>query len=142
MLACLRLVPTVQEVVDVVAEVATPGHLGVGTDLPARFVTLVRHLGEEAAAAWVTVGDLWNERGVERLRSVLDQVDGLADTRSAIAAELASDSPPLPVALEGAVVTRVLDRIGRTARTAADVIGPLVPDTAVSHNVPGTPTAV
>lgn len=128
LLACFRLVPALHEVVDLVGEVASPGELAVGTELSSRAVGLTRRLGGQAAGVWASVEEVWATRDPTKLQLIGGQVDGLADTRSALAGELASGATPLAVALELAVVGRSLDRIGRTARKAGRVIAPLVPD--------------
>ncbi|HLH47438.1 MAG TPA: PhoU domain-containing protein [Acidimicrobiales bacterium] len=127
LLACVRLVPNLQETVDLVADVASPSHLELAVHLPARAVAVTHQLGAEAASVWSRLGQLWAERSPAVLADVRSGVDELADRRSTLSAELASGSVSLPVALELAVVGRNFDRIGRQAENAAALVAPLVP---------------
>ena len=131
LLACVRLVPVLHEVVDLVAEVAAPSHREIGEHLSSRAISLTEQLGAITSQLWSTVEQAWSTREPGMLRAVRELVDEASEARSALSAELASGAVSLPVALEMAVVARTFDRLARHARTSARQIAPLVPKPAV-----------
>ncbi len=126
LLTCVRLVPIVADAVDLVADLASPAMGMLEGQLSGRVAVLTRDIGGAAASAWTAVGDLWDRRDVVRAQAVRDRDDALADVHSALAAELATGSLDLPVALQMAIVGRSYERLGRAATTAGRLIEPLI----------------
>jgi phosphate transport system protein len=120
LLACIRVVPVLHEVVSLVADIAGPSRQGIGEHLTPRVISLTEQLGATTAGLWTAVGAGWERRDATELALVRSGVDEAGETRSSLAAELASGAVPLPVALEMAVTARTFDRLahhaGRTAR--------------------------
>ncbi len=127
LLACVRLVPGLHEVVDLVAEVASPSHREIGEHLTPRVISLTEQVGRLTGDLWSTVDEAWRTREPAKLRSIREQVDTISETTSTLFAELASGAIPLPVALEMAVVGRTFDRLARQARVAGRRMDPLMP---------------
>jgi phosphate transport system protein len=127
LLACVRLVPGLHEVVDLIAEVASPSRQEIGEHLSPRAISLTERLGRFTSEVWVTVDEVWRTRDPAKLRLVREQAYSISETRSSLVAELASGAVVLPVALEMAVVGRTFDRLARQGVATARHMEPLVP---------------
>jgi phosphate transport system protein len=127
LLACLRIVPVLHEVMDLVSDVAAPSHRAIGDHLTPRVIGLTERLGELTASAWEEVEAGWRTRAQRVAAVVRQRLDLVADARSALAAELGSGSLSLPVALEMAVVGRTFDRLGHHAGQSARLVASLAP---------------
>ncbi len=127
LLACIRLVPGLHEVMDLVSDVAAPSHRAIGDHLTPRVISLTEQLGELTGSAWEAVETGWRTRERRAGSVVHERLDLATDVRSALAAELGSGSLTLPVALEMAVVGRTFDRLGHHARQSARLVAPLAP---------------
>jgi phosphate transport system protein len=126
LLACVRLVPCLHEVVELVAEVAAPSHRAIGEHLTPRIISLCERLGELSSEVWATIDEVWKARDPAGLHSLRRQIDRIAEVRSALMAELASGGVTLPVAMEVALVARTFDRLAHQARNAERYLQPLV----------------
>jgi phosphate transport system protein len=126
LLACIRLVPCLHEVVELVGEVAAPSRRAIGEHLTPRVISLCERLGGLMSEVWTNLDEVWQHRDPVGLLGLREQIDGLAEVRSALMAELASGGVSLPVAMELALVARTFDRLAHQARTAGRYIEPLV----------------
>lgn len=126
LLACVRIVPALQEVVDLVAEVAAPGRRHIGPELTPRVTTLIEEVGRMTAALWSTVEEIWATRQADVAGSLRRQLDHLDDLRATLGAELSSGVLGLPVALELAVVSRTYERLAHHAQAVSARLAPLV----------------
>jgi phosphate transport system protein len=126
LLACVRLVPGLYEVVDLVAEVASPSHREIGEHLNGRVISLTERLGQLTSALWATVEEVWRGRSPVVARRVREQIDGISETRSTLVAELASGTVAVPVAMEMAVVCRTYGRLAHHAGSVARHVDPLI----------------
>jgi phosphate transport system protein len=131
LLACIRLVPGLHEVMDLISDVAAPSHRAIGEHLTPRVISLTEQLGELTGSTWEAVEVGWRTREPRRTRVVRERLELAADARSALAAELGSGSLSLPVALEMAVVGRTFDRLGHHARQSARLVDSLSPRSPV-----------
>jgi phosphate transport system protein len=131
LLTCIRLVPGLHEVMDLISEVASPSRRAIGEHLTSRVISLTEQLGEQTAATWEAVEGGWRTRAERLVTTVREHQEIVADVRSALAAELGSGSLALPVALEMAVVSRSFERLGHHAGRSARLIAALVPRTPV-----------
>jgi phosphate transport system protein len=127
LLACIRLVPWLHEVMDLISDVAAPSHRAIGEHLTPRVISLIEQLAERTSSAWEAVESGWRSRSPRVERTVRERLELAADVRSAVAAELGSGSLSLPVALEMAVTTRAFDRLGHHARQSARLVVSLAP---------------
>jgi phosphate transport system protein len=126
LLACIRLVPCLHEVVELVGEVAAPSRRAIGEHLTPRVISLCERLGELTSEVWASLDEVWQHRDPGGLLGLREQIDTLAEVRSALMAELASGGVSLPVAMEVSLVARTFDRLAHQARSAGRFIEPLV----------------
>ncbi len=125
--AAVRMVPTLYDTVDLIADVASPANRGVGRQLSDRTRYLTAELGAATAETWSGVGRLWDARDIAHLAALRQRDDALADIRSTFVAEVAAGQLDVSTAMEMALVGRSFERIGRHATTAGAVIAGLVP---------------
>lgn len=133
LLGCVRLVPTLYDSVDLVADVASPTTAGMGMGVGERTRALVLDVGEQTALTWAAVEDLWASRDEVAMVAVRERDDALAEVRSALSAQLGAGVLDVSAIMQLALVGRSFERLGRHAATAAGVIaliGPKRPDTA------------
>ncbi|MDQ6840045.1 MAG: hypothetical protein M3137_17375 [Actinomycetota bacterium] len=121
LLGCVRLVPTLYDSVDLVADVASPT-AALGIALGERTRALIHEVGEQTALTWVAVENLWARRDDAALIAVRGHDDALAEVRSAWSAELGTGALDVSATMQLALVGRSFERLGRHATTAAGVI--------------------
>jgi len=131
--AAVRLVPTLYDIVDLIAEVASPGNRDVGAQLGGRLRSLTAEMGVATALTWEAVAALWGARDVSHLEALRQRDDDLAEVRSTFVAEIAGGGLDVGVAMEMALVGRSYDRIGHHATTAGEVMAGLVPRGLPEH---------
>jgi phosphate transport system protein len=127
LLACIRIVPGLQEVMHLISEIAAPSHRAIGEHLTPRVISLTEQLGELTAATWDAVETGWRTRHERVVSDVRERQDRVAEVRSALAAELGAGVLALAVALEMAVVGRTFERLGHHAGQSARVVASLAP---------------
>ena len=125
LLGCVRIVPGLHEVVDLIADVAAPGRRHISPSLTPRIVALTGELGHATSQVWATVEDGWSTRRPDVAKGLRREADAIAELRSVLGAELASGAVPLPVALEMAVVSRTYDRLVHHGLVVAARLRPL-----------------
>ena len=133
LLGCVRLVPTLYDSVDLVADVASPTTAGVGMAVGERTRALIMDVGERTALTWAAVEDLWARRDEAAMIAVRERDDALAEVRSALSAQLGTGALDVAAIMQLALVGWSFERLGRHAATAAGVIariGPKRPETA------------
>lgn len=126
LLACVRIVPTLRDAIDLVGDLAAPSRRDIGSFLTPRVIALVERLGEQTRELWTDVDEAWRLRDEGRLQTVRKQVDGVSDTRSTLVTELASGAVDLPMAIELAMLSRIFDRLARRGLDTARCIEPVV----------------
>jgi phosphate uptake regulator len=132
LLGCIRLVPTLYDSVDLVADVASPSSAGVAAAVGERTRSLIVDVGVQTALTWAAVEHLWARRDEAAMAAVRQRDDGLAEVRSALSAELGNGALDVSVTMQLALVGRSFERLGRHAATASGVIvliGAKRPDT-------------
>ncbi|MDQ2727850.1 MAG: hypothetical protein M3Y91_08320 [Actinomycetota bacterium] len=122
LLGCVRLVPTLYDSVDLVADVASPTTAGVGAAAGERTRALILEVGERTALTWAAVEDLWARREKAAMVAVRERDDALADVRSSLSAELGTGALDVSATMQLALIGRSFERLGRHAATAAGVI--------------------
>jgi phosphate transport system protein len=127
LLVCIRLVPGLHEVMDLIGEVAGPGRRSIGEHLTSRVRSLTGQLGGLIASVWEGVEAGWRSREARVVHVVRERIEVATDVRAALSAELGSGSLALPVALEMAVVARTFDRLGHHAQQSARLVASLAP---------------
>jgi len=127
LLGCLRLVPTLYDSVDLVADISAPSTVGLDAVISARTSHLLRAVGEHTALTWSAVETFWSARDAPALSAVRQHDDALAEVRSALSAEFGAGGVDLSAAMQLALVGRSFERLGRHAATAAQVIVGLGP---------------
>ncbi|MDQ6784520.1 MAG: hypothetical protein M3063_13985 [Actinomycetota bacterium] len=127
LLGCVRLVPTLYDSVDLVADVASPAATGVGSAVGERARILIVEVGEQTACTWTAVEDLWARRDEAAMVAVRERDDALAEVRSALSAELGTGAIDVSVTMQVALVGRSFERLGRHAATASGVIAHIGP---------------
>jgi phosphate uptake regulator len=135
LLGCIRLVPTLYDSVDLVADVASPSCAGVAAAADERARSLIIDVGEQTALTWAAVEHLWSRRDDAAIAAVYDRDDRLAEVRSALSAELRTGALDVSMTMQLALVGRSFEWLGRHAATAARVIvliGPKRPEDAVA----------
>ncbi|MDQ2725337.1 MAG: hypothetical protein M3Y36_07565 [Actinomycetota bacterium] len=133
LLGCVRLVPTLYDSVDLVADVGSPTTAGVGAAVGERTRALILEVGERTALTWAAVEDLWARRNEAATVAVRERDDTMAEVRSSLSAELGTGALDVSTTMQLALVGRSFERLGRHAATAAGVIvliGPKRPETA------------
>ena len=125
LMACVRIVPTLNDAVDLIADIAAPSRQRIGDRLPARLISLTEQLGELTSLAWQAVTELWERRDPARMVTLREHDDALAEVRSSLAAEVASGLLDFPAAMEMTLVGRSFERLGRLALSVGELIRPL-----------------
>jgi phosphate transport system protein len=87
LLACIRLVPGLHEVMDLISDVAAPSHRAIGEHLTPRVISLTEQLGELTGSTWEAVEVGWRTREPRRTRVVRERLE------LAASAERASGGP-------------------------------------------------
>lgn len=126
LLACVRLVPTLYDSVDLIADIAAPGAAGVAMGSTDRARAMVRDAGERAAGTWTAVETLWSvpELG---MAAVHQRAARTAEGCSALIAEQELGDLEVGARVAVALSIRSLYRLSRHAATAAEVISRLGP---------------
>jgi phosphate transport system protein len=102
LVAVLRMLPELERSGDLVEHIARRAARGLG----------VERMGEVASEMWRAAADAYADRraGAEVEIEALD--DELDELHVALTAEIASGSMALPVAIEGALISRFYERLG------------------------------
>lgn len=119
---CVRLVLNLSDTIDLVAEVGGSAALAWNTPIPDRARPLITAVGREAAAAWRTVSGMWHGKPDATLAVLRSQDDRLAETRTALAAELVAGGLDAAVVGQLAGVIHGYERIIRHAVSAGRLI--------------------
>jgi phosphate transport system protein len=122
LMSCVRLVLNLSDTIDLVSEVGGSAALAWNTSMSNRVRPMIAAIGREAAGAWRTVSEMWDGKPEANLHGLRAQDDRLAETRTALTAELVAGrlDPALVGQLAG--VTHGYERITRHAVSAGRLI--------------------
>jgi phosphate transport system protein len=119
LLSVLRVVPELERSHDLVEHIARRGTYGLGDALTPRTRGLIEQMGAIGVSMWRTAADAWFERDAEAYGHIKDSDEEMDDLHTALTAELAGGSTPLPVAMDMALVARFYERLGDHAVNVA-----------------------
>ncbi|MCL2394263.1 MAG: hypothetical protein FWC87_06195 [Acidimicrobiaceae bacterium] len=122
LLSSVRLVLIVSDTIDLVAEVGGSAALAWDTPIPDRVRPLIESVGRETAGAWRTVSKMWDGESDANTAVLRFQDDRLAETRTALAAELVAGPADGAVVGQLAAVSHGYERITRHAVSAGRLI--------------------
>lgn len=122
LMGCVRLVLILSDTIDLVAEVGGSAALAWDAVIPGRVRPLISAIGREAAAAWRTVSEMWDGKPEANLSVLRGQDDRLAETRTALVAELVAQGSDVAVVGQLSGVSHGYERIIRHALSAGRLI--------------------
>ena len=115
LLSVLRIVPELERSHDLVITIAGMSNHILSEDLSPRARGLVDRMGGLASAMWRQAADAWYQRDRSAAAKLVERDEEMDELHASLAAELASGSMSLPVAMEMTVAARAFERLGAHA---------------------------
>ena len=112
LLSVLRIAPELERSHDLVCHIASrAGHIP-GPELSSRCRELIKQMDELVCGMWRRAADCWCQRDGTAAPALADADDELDELHASLAAELASGTMALPVAMEMTLMARFYERLG------------------------------